>query len=90
MTVNLWSLYAFILKGSLFEEAIAKLWHNGLISGELRLGTGEETIIAGVVTHLRESDAMASDHRGTGYAPRWALASCPCLSRGDRESTIYR
>jgi pyruvate dehydrogenase E1 component alpha subunit len=54
-----------MLKSRLFEEAIAKFWHDGLISGEMHLGTGEEAIIAGVVTHLREGDAMALDHRGT-------------------------
>jgi pyruvate dehydrogenase E1 component alpha subunit len=31
----------------------------------MHLGTGEEAIIAGVVTQLREGDAMALDHRGT-------------------------
>jgi len=36
-----------------------------LISGEMHLGTGEEAIIAGVVAHVREGDAMALDHRGT-------------------------
>ncbi len=65
MPSNLWSLYALMLKSRLFEEAIAKLWHDGLISGEMHLGTGEEAIIAGVVTQLREGDAMALDHRGT-------------------------
>jgi acetoin:2,6-dichlorophenolindophenol oxidoreductase subunit alpha len=60
-----WSLYALMLKSRLFEEAIAQLWHDGLISGEMHLGTGEEAIIAGVVTHLREGDAMALDHRGS-------------------------
>jgi len=65
MTLNLSSLYALMLKGRLFEEAIAKLWHDGLISGEMHLGTGEEAIIAGVVAQLREGDAMALDHRGT-------------------------
>jgi pyruvate dehydrogenase E1 component alpha subunit len=54
-----------MLKSRLFEEAIAKLWHDGLISGEMHLGTGEEAIIAGVVAHLRKGDAMALDHRGT-------------------------
>jgi pyruvate dehydrogenase E1 component alpha subunit len=54
-----------MLKSRLLEEAIAKLWHDGLISGEMHLGTGEEAIIAGVVAHLREGDAMALDHRGT-------------------------
>ncbi|MBI4731029.1 MAG: thiamine pyrophosphate-dependent dehydrogenase E1 component subunit alpha [Chloroflexi bacterium] len=65
MSPDLWSLYALMLKSRLFEEAIAQLWHDGLISGEMHLGTGEEAIIAGVVTQLREGDAMALDHRGT-------------------------
>ena len=65
MPTDLWSLYALMLKSRLFEEAIANLWRDGLISGEMHLGTGEEAIIAGVVAHLREGDAMALDHRGT-------------------------
>jgi acetoin:2,6-dichlorophenolindophenol oxidoreductase subunit alpha len=65
MPLDLWSLYALMLKSRLFEEAIAKFWYDGLISGEMHLGTGEEAIIAGVVAQLREGDAMALDHRGT-------------------------
>ncbi len=65
MPPDLWELYRLMLKSRLFEEAIAKLWYDGLISGEMHLGTGEEAIIAGVVTHLREGDAMALDHRST-------------------------
>ena len=60
-----WSLYSLMLQSRLFEEAIAQLWHDGLISGEMHLGTGEEAIIAGVVAHVREGDAVALDHRGT-------------------------
>ncbi|MFC2108779.1 thiamine pyrophosphate-dependent dehydrogenase E1 component subunit alpha [Candidatus Bipolaricaulota bacterium] len=62
---DLWSLYALMLRSRLLEESIAQLWHDGLISGEMHLGTGEEAIIAGVVSQLREGDAMALDHRGT-------------------------
>ncbi len=65
MPPDLWMLYAEMLKSRLFEEATAKLWHDGLISGEMHLGTGEEAIIAGVVAHLREGDSMALDHRGS-------------------------
>jgi len=65
MPPNLWLIYSLMLKSRLFEEAIARLWHDGLISGEMHLGTGEEAIIAGVVAHLREYDAMALDHRST-------------------------
>ena len=54
-----------MLKSRLFEQAIAKLWHDGLISGEMHLGTGEEAIIAGIVSQLQEGDAMALDHRGS-------------------------
>jgi pyruvate dehydrogenase E1 component alpha subunit len=31
----------------------------------MHLGTGEEAIVAGIVTQLREGDAMSLDHRGT-------------------------
>ena len=65
MPPDVWPLYALMLKSRLFEEAIAKLWHDGLISGEMHLGTGEEAIVAGVVANLKEGDAMALDHRGT-------------------------
>lgn len=65
MLPDLWSLYARMLTSRLFEEAVARLWHDGLISGEMHLGTGEEGIVAGVVEHLAAGDAMALDHRGT-------------------------
>lgn len=65
MPADVWALYALMLKSRLFEETIAKLWHDGLISGEMHLGTGEEAIVAGVVSQVREGDAMALDHRGS-------------------------
>ena len=65
MPADLWILYRQMLRGRLFEEAVSQLWHEGLISGEMHLGTGEEAVIAGVVSHLRDGDAMALDHRGT-------------------------
>lgn len=65
MQTDIWSLYGLMLKSRLFEEAIACLWREGRISGEMHLGTGEEGIIAGVVDHLRDDDAMALDHRGS-------------------------
>jgi hypothetical protein len=65
MPPDLWSQYALMLRSRLFEEAIAQIWHDGLISGEMHLGTGEEAIIAGIVSQLCEGDAMALDHRGT-------------------------
>jgi len=65
MPIDLWSLYSLMLKSRLFEESVTQLWKDGLISGEMHLGTGEEAIIAGVVSHLSNHDAMALDHRGT-------------------------
>lgn len=65
MFVDPWSLYTLMLRSRLLEEGIAKLWHEGFISGEMHLGTGEEAVIAGVVAQLRDGDAMALDHRGT-------------------------
>lgn len=65
MPADLWSLYASMLRCRLFEEAVAQLWHDGLISGEMHLGLGEEAIVAGVVANLEEGDSLALDHRGT-------------------------
>lgn len=65
MPADPWALYALMLKSRLFEEAVARLWREGLISGEMHLGTGEEAVVAGVVSQLRDGDAMALDHRGT-------------------------
>jgi len=65
MTADPWHLYGLMLRSRLLEEATARLWEDGLISGELHLGTGEEAVIAGIVSHLRDGDAMALDHRGT-------------------------
>lgn len=48
-----------------FELALGDLWARGLISGELHLGIGEEGIVAGVVDHLTDGDALALDHRST-------------------------
>ena len=79
MPVDPWHLYTLMLSSRLFEEATARLWHEGLISGELHLGTGEEAVVAGIVSHLREGDAMALDHRGSaallmrGLDPRLLL-----------------
>jgi TPP-dependent pyruvate/acetoin dehydrogenase alpha subunit len=62
---DLWSLYRLMLKSRLFEKAVARLWKEGKISGEMHLGVGEEAIAAGIVQQLQEGDAMALDHRGT-------------------------
>jgi TPP-dependent pyruvate/acetoin dehydrogenase alpha subunit len=59
------SLYRKVLTCRRVEEAIAGLWHEGRISGEMHLGIGEEGINAGVLDHLGDGDAVALDHRGT-------------------------
>lgn len=65
MEADLWSLYRLMLRSRLFEVAVQRLWEDGLISGEMHLGIGEEAIVAGIVAQLVEGDAMALDHRGT-------------------------
>ena len=58
-------LYRLMLSSRRLEEEIARLWRDGLISGEMHLGIGEEAIVAGVVDHLGDGDAVAADHRST-------------------------
>lgn len=63
--VTLERLFAAMAEIRALEEAIGDLWQRGLVSGELHLGIGEEGVIAGVVDHLVDGDAMAVDHRST-------------------------
>jgi acetoin:2,6-dichlorophenolindophenol oxidoreductase subunit alpha len=65
MAIDLWPLYGKILFSRFFEEAIIQLWNDGLISGEMHLGIGEEAIVAGICDHLVEGDSLALDHRCT-------------------------
>jgi acetoin:2,6-dichlorophenolindophenol oxidoreductase subunit alpha len=58
-------LYRQMLRSRRFEEAAKAAWDSGKISGEMHLGLGEEAIVAGVVSHLHNGDAMALDHRST-------------------------
>ena len=59
------TLYSMMYKSRYFEQSVGKLWNDGLISGEMHLSMGEEAIVAGILSHLTDGDAMALDHRGT-------------------------
>jgi TPP-dependent pyruvate/acetoin dehydrogenase alpha subunit len=65
MEPDLLSLYKRMIRSRLFEVAVKQLWDEGAISGEMHLGLGEEAIVAGVIDHMIDGDAMALDHRGT-------------------------
>lgn len=58
-------LYRLMVRARKFEEALSSLWRRGFISGELHLGTGEEAVAAGFVSHLENGDALCLDHRST-------------------------
>src|SRR5512143_12290 len=58
-------LFRQMARARAFEDAVAALWREGRISGEMHLGTGEEAVAAGVVAHLLPADAVALDHRPT-------------------------
>ncbi len=63
--MELLRLYGQMARARAFEMALAHLWEEGLISGEMHPGTGEEAVAAGVVSHLDEMDALVLDHRST-------------------------
>ncbi|MEA3503445.1 MAG: thiamine pyrophosphate-dependent dehydrogenase E1 component subunit alpha, partial [Actinomycetota bacterium] len=63
--MDLPQLYRQMLRARLFEFAVKDLWEQGRISAEMHLGTGEEAIAAGVVTHLRDGDGLAVTHRSS-------------------------
>ncbi len=62
---DLLQLYRAMARARAFELLLLELWHDGRVSGELHLGTGEEAIAAGIAAHLRAGDALALDHRST-------------------------
>lgn len=68
MPVDRWHLYRLMLRSRLVEQAIMRWWDAGLIYGEMHLGIGEEGIVAGVMAHVREGDALSLDYRNTPAA----------------------
>lgn len=75
---DLGALYRTMARIRGFENLSADLWRDGLISGELHLGIGEEAVAAGVVGHLGDGDAVLADHRSTP----------PLLARGVDATTL--
>lgn len=65
MSQDLWSLHGLMYKSRVYEEHVRRIWKDGMISGEMHLGMGEEGIVAGIVSNLVDGDALALDHRGT-------------------------
>ena len=63
--INLLGLYRQMYRSRLFEEHIVQIWNDGLITGEMHTGIGEEAINAGIVSQLVDGDALALDHRPT-------------------------
>jgi len=61
--MDLPELYRQMMRARTYELAVEDLWSTGLISGEMHLGTGEEAVAAGVVTHLEDGDGLALTHR---------------------------
>lgn len=69
-----------MLRSRRFEEAVKQLWQEGHISAEMHLSIGEEGIVAGVLAHLGDGDAMALDHRG----------SAPLVMRGVELASLLK
>lgn len=49
------------------EEALQKMFADGLVPGFLHLSIGQEAVPAGVSFSLRDSDTVSSNHRGHGH-----------------------
>ena len=45
-TERLQALYLQMCRIRCTEEALGRLWHRGLVSGEMHLGLGEEAVVA--------------------------------------------
>ena len=65
MQPNAEGLYRQMYKSRRFEEAVTQLWNDGHISAEMHLSKGQEAIVAGVLDHVIDGDALALEYRGT-------------------------
>lgn len=59
-------LYASMVRIRAFEDAIMKLFSDGLVRGSTHLAQGQEGIVVGVASALRPGDTMTSTYRGHG------------------------
>ncbi len=80
MPADLKLLYPMMLRARVFEQHVQRLWEKGAISGEMHMSLGEEGIVAGIIAHMQEPDAMALDHRGTA----------PLIMRGEDPSLLLK
>jgi pyruvate dehydrogenase E1 component alpha subunit len=67
-------LYLQMCRIRFLEESVAGLWRDGLVSGEMHLGAGEEGAVVGVLDHLEPGDALSVDYRST---PPFLAAGVP-------------
>lgn len=75
-----WHAYRWMYLSRRFEEITKRLWMEGLISGEMHLGMGEEAVAAGIVSHMNDQDAMALHHRATPFLLMRGLDPAALLS----------
>lgn len=62
-----------------FEEAAGRLAEQAKIPGAVHLYAGEEAVAVGVCAHLRETDTIASTHRGHGH----------CIAKGGDVKAMF-
>jgi acetoin:2,6-dichlorophenolindophenol oxidoreductase subunit alpha len=67
METELLELYRRMLTIRRFEEAVARLYADGELPGNVHLYVGEEAIAVGVCANLRRDDCVTSTHRGHGH-----------------------
>jgi len=62
-----------------FEEAAGRLAEQAKIPGAVHLYAGEEAVAVGVCAHLRDTDTIASTHRGHGH----------CIAKGGDVKSMF-
>ena len=67
-TSRLLSLYGSMMLIRRAEERLAKLFADGEVPGFLHLSIGQEAVPVGICSALKDTDTVASTHRGHGHA----------------------
>ena len=65
--MELLDIFRLMLRIRLFEEAVERLFREGLIMGTAHTCVGQEACAVGIAAALRPGDTMTSSHRGHGH-----------------------
>ncbi|OZG72995.1 hypothetical protein BTA51_13655 [Hahella sp. CCB-MM4] len=77
--MELVNIYRNMSRSREFELAVAELWEQGLITGEMHASTGEELVAAAVTACLTAEDSLSLTHRCSSFVVARGVPLVPVI-----------